>query len=235
MQWPRRRSDACRRGSGGYVKTGRNFLFSAERFGGSVHSSFRPLSNSARKNDDFMPPSMMSQGSTASPRPVAEDVEIGIDAGFGDRGAPVAAVALGRFDRRRHAAIAQRQQRLVVRMPLRLDVEVDVVEIGDQGAQPLALAVRDRGIFHRQPLVRGARAWGSAGSRWRRSGRRAPSGGRGAIMTSRNCAVRSRMLVQVVVCLRRQPDHVVELQVVHAVRGRSDRSCRGSRRWSRSC
>ena len=50
----------------GLGETGRNFLFSAERFGGSVHSSRRPLSNSARKNDAFMPPSMMSHGSTAS-------------------------------------------------------------------------------------------------------------------------------------------------------------------------
>ncbi len=40
--------------------------FSCCRFGGSVHSSRRPLSNSAWKNDSFMPPSMMSQGSTAS-------------------------------------------------------------------------------------------------------------------------------------------------------------------------
>ena len=103
-------------------------MFSFCRFGGSVHSSRSPLSNSARKNDVFMPPSMMSHGSTRVVRPVAEDVEVGVDAGLGDGGAPVAAVALGRFDRRRDAAIAERQQRLVVRMPLGLDVEVDVVD-----------------------------------------------------------------------------------------------------------
>ena len=48
------------------LQTGRNFAFSFWRFGGSVHSSRRPLSNSAWKNDAFMPPSMMSHGSTAS-------------------------------------------------------------------------------------------------------------------------------------------------------------------------
>ena len=32
---------------------------------------------------------MMSQGSTASLAAVAEDVEVGVDAGFGDRRAPV--------------------------------------------------------------------------------------------------------------------------------------------------
>ena len=79
-----------------------------------------------------MPPSMMSHGSTASLAAVAEDVEVGVDAGFGDRGAPVLAVALGGLDRRRDAAVAERQQRLVVGVPLGLDVEVDVVDVGDQ-------------------------------------------------------------------------------------------------------
>ena len=46
--------------------TGSSRAFSCCRFGGSVHSSRRPLSNSAWKNDAFMPPSMMSHGSTAS-------------------------------------------------------------------------------------------------------------------------------------------------------------------------
>ena len=81
-----------------------------------------------------MPPSMMSHGSTASRDAVAEDVEVGVDAGFGDRRAPVAAVALGRLDRRRDAPVAERQQRLVVRVPLRLDVEVDVVDVGRAAA-----------------------------------------------------------------------------------------------------
>ena len=100
---------------------------------------------------------MMSHGSTASSRPVAEDEEVGVDAGFRDGGAPVAAVALGRLDRRSHAPIAERQQRLVERMPLRLDVEVDVVDAGHQAAHPLDLPLDRRVVFHRQPLIRGAR------------------------------------------------------------------------------
>ena len=76
-----------------------------------------------------MPPSMMSHGSIASRAAVAEDVEVGVDAGFRDRRAPVLPVALGGLDGRRHAPVAERQQRLVVRMPLRLDVEVDVVDV----------------------------------------------------------------------------------------------------------
>ena len=97
----------------------------------------RPLfaeafSNSAWKNDAFMPPSMMSHGSTASPAAVAEDVEVGVDARFGDRRAPVLAVALGGLDGRRDAAVAEREQRLVVGVPLGLDVEVHVVDAGHQ-------------------------------------------------------------------------------------------------------
>ena len=112
----------------------RRRAFSFCRFGGSVHSSRSALSNSERKKLSFMPPSMMSHGSTASSRAVAEHEEVGVDARFGDGGAPVAAVALGRLDGRRDAAIAERQQRLVERMPLRLDVEVDVVDAGHQAA-----------------------------------------------------------------------------------------------------
>src|SRR4051812_32542544 len=44
---------------------------------------------------------------------IAEDEEIGVNLGFGNGRAPVAAVALRGFDRRRDAAVAQRQQRLV--------------------------------------------------------------------------------------------------------------------------
>src|SRR5215204_4857991 len=40
-------------------------------------------------------------------RPVAKDVEVGIDAGFGDRRAPIAAVALRGFDCRGDAPIAK--------------------------------------------------------------------------------------------------------------------------------
>src|SRR2546428_1354890 len=50
--------------------------------------------------------------------PVAEHVEVRIDAGFGARGTPVARVALRRFDYRCDPAVAERQQRLVERMPL---------------------------------------------------------------------------------------------------------------------
>src|SRR6185503_638454 len=49
-----------------YCSTGRRRAFSFCRFGGSVHSSRSPFSNSLRKNVSFMPPSMMSHGSTAS-------------------------------------------------------------------------------------------------------------------------------------------------------------------------
>ena len=69
--------------------------------------------------------------------------------------APLPAVQLRGFDCRRHAAIAERQQRLVVRVPLALDVEVGVVDAGDQLVKPLHLAF-DRGRrLHRQPLIRG--------------------------------------------------------------------------------
>ena len=45
---------------------GSSRAFSCWRFGGSVHSSRRPLANSLRKNVSFMPPSMMSHGRTRS-------------------------------------------------------------------------------------------------------------------------------------------------------------------------
>src|SRR5688500_15612070 len=54
-------------------------------------------------------------------RSIAEHEEVGIDACFGDGGAPVAAVALGGLDGGSDAPIPERQQRLVERMPLRLD------------------------------------------------------------------------------------------------------------------
>jgi hypothetical protein len=92
---------------------------------------------------------MMSQGRTAVAAAVAEDVEVRVEPCFRDGGAPLPAVPLGGFNRRRDAAVAEREQRLVVRVPLRLDVEVHVVETGEQLAQPFALRVRDGGIFHR--------------------------------------------------------------------------------------
>src|SRR6185503_4040196 len=44
-------------------------------------------------------------------RAVAEDVGVAVDAGLGDRRAPVLAVALGGGNRRRDAPVAERQQR----------------------------------------------------------------------------------------------------------------------------
>jgi len=41
-------------------------------------------------------------------------------------------------------AVAEREQRLEIGVPLRLDVEVDVVEVGHERAQPLPLAIRKR-------------------------------------------------------------------------------------------
>jgi hypothetical protein len=80
-----------------------------------------------------MPPSMICHGRNASSDfLVAVEVGVGVEAGLGDRGAPVAAVALGDFDDVRHTAVAQRQQALVVRMPLGLDVEVHVVDVRHQ-------------------------------------------------------------------------------------------------------
>src|SRR5262249_27470498 len=46
--------------------TGRRRAFSWARLGGRVHSSRSAFAYSAWKNDAFMPPSMMSQGSAAS-------------------------------------------------------------------------------------------------------------------------------------------------------------------------
>ena len=53
-------------GAAAHWITGSSRAFSCCRFGGSVHSSRSAFSNSAWKNDAFMPPSMMSHGSTAS-------------------------------------------------------------------------------------------------------------------------------------------------------------------------
>ena len=79
-----------------YWMTGRSLAFSCARFGGSVHSSRERLVElDCGRTHAFMPPSMMSHGSTASLAAVAEDVEVGVDAGFGHGGAPVLAVALG--------------------------------------------------------------------------------------------------------------------------------------------
>src|SRR5262249_22577939 len=49
-------------------------------------------------------------------RSIPEDVGIGVDARLSDRGAPVLAVALSSDDDRGHAPIAERQQRLVIRV-----------------------------------------------------------------------------------------------------------------------
>ena len=109
---------------------------------------------------------------------VAEHEEVGVDARFGHGGAPVAAVALGRLDGRRHAPVAERQQRLVERMPLRLDVEVDVVDAGHQAAHPLDLPL-DRA--RRPPSAATGRrcpASARAGSRCRRCARCARARGR---------------------------------------------------------
>ena len=70
-----------------------SFAFSAARFGGSVHSSRRLLSSSLRKNVSFMPPSMMLHGSTLSLAAIAKHEEVRIDAGIGNRAAPIAAIA----------------------------------------------------------------------------------------------------------------------------------------------
>ena len=49
-------------------------------------------------------------------RSVAKNVEAGVETGLRDGGPPLATVALCGFDGRGHAPIAERQQRLVVRM-----------------------------------------------------------------------------------------------------------------------
>src|SRR5688572_9752373 len=84
---------------------------------------------------------------------VTEHEEASVDTRFGDRGSPVPAVALRRLDCWRDAAVAERQQRLVERMPLRLDVEVNVVDAGHQRPHPLDLPLDDGVGLHRQPLV----------------------------------------------------------------------------------
>src|SRR5262245_20400065 len=70
-------------------------------------------------------------------RSVAEHEEVGIHSGLRDSGTPVPAIAFRGLDGWRHPSIAERQQRLVERVPLRLDVEVDVVDAGHQAAHPL--------------------------------------------------------------------------------------------------
>ena len=104
-------------------------------------------------------------------RPVAEDVEAGIDAGLLHGGAPVAAVSLGRLDRRSHAPISEGEQRLIEGMSLGFDVEVDVVDVGHQAVASACSFVRPR---HRLPSGATGRrclAWARAGSRCRRYAR----------------------------------------------------------------
>src|SRR5260221_12153781 len=69
------------------------------------------------------------------------DEEIGVHTGFRYGCAPVLAVSLGHLDRGGDPAIAERPQRLIVRMPLGLDVEAHVVDAGHQAPQPLDLSV----------------------------------------------------------------------------------------------
>src|SRR5262245_54029001 len=90
-------------------------------------------------------------------RTIAEHEEVSIDAGFSDGRAPVSAVALSGFDGVCHAPVPERQQRLVERMPFRLDVEVDVVDAAHERPHALDLAVDGSIVFHRQPLVRRSR------------------------------------------------------------------------------
>ena len=48
---------------------------------------------------------------------VAKDIEVAVEAGFGHRGAPVLAVALGDLHRGRDAPVAEREERLIVGVP----------------------------------------------------------------------------------------------------------------------
>ena len=120
--------------------TGRNFAFSFWRFGGSVHSSRRPLSNSGAEERRLHAAVDDVPGQHGVLRAVAEDVEVGVDARLRDGGAPLPPLRSAASIAGGDAPIAEREQRLVVRMPLRLDVEVHVVEARQQRAQPLALA-----------------------------------------------------------------------------------------------
>src|SRR5688500_4941898 len=63
---------------------------------------------------------------------IAEHEEVRIYSGVGNSAPPIAAVGLGGLNRRRHTAIAEREQSLVKRMTLRLDIEKDVVDIRRQ-------------------------------------------------------------------------------------------------------
>src|SRR5258708_7031943 len=80
-------------------------------------------------------PSMASRTSAsvsgsgrAAGGPIQVEVGRGVQARVGDGGAPVAAVFLGDLDDVGHAPIAQRQQALIVRVALGLDIEIHVVE-----------------------------------------------------------------------------------------------------------
>jgi len=64
--WNKSRLKAAATKSGAYDRTVRRRALSFWRFGGSVHSSRVALAISARKKLSFMPPSMMSHGSTGS-------------------------------------------------------------------------------------------------------------------------------------------------------------------------
>src|SRR5262245_10132900 len=146
-------------------------------------------------------------------RTIAEHEEVGIDARFGDGRPPVSAVALSRFDGVGHAPVPERQQRLIERMPFRLDVEVDVVDAAHERAHPLDLAVDGSIVFHRQPLVR------RSGFRHERvhTADDAPKLTAAALVAQHDVAKLQRKVAnrdEIVVSLRRQPNHEVELQVV---------------------
>src|SRR6266545_1563121 len=145
-------------------------------------------------------------------RAIAEHEEVRVDAALGHRGAPVSAVPLRHLDCRGDAPVAEREQRLVERMPLRLDVDVDVVDAGHQAPHPPDLALDRPIVFHRQPLVRGARL------RHERVDAADDTAdvAAGALVSQHDLAKLQRHVTdrhEVLVRLRRQPDHEVQLQV----------------------
>ena len=114
----------------------------------------------------------------------------------------------------RHAAVAERQQRLVERVPLRLDVEVDVVDVGRERAQALDLAVDRRVVLHRQPLIGGA----GLGHERVDAADDAADVPAALGVPHHDVAHLQRLIAdrhEVVVGLGGDADHVIELQVLH--------------------
>src|SRR5215831_2014661 len=190
-------------GLSSYPITGSSLTFSCWRLGGSVHSSRSDLSYSAWQD--------------AVVAPVAKDVRIGIDSRFGDGGTPVLSVALGRGNGRCDPLVAQGKQRLVVRMTLRLDVEVHVVDAGRQRSQPLDLSVHVRVAFHRQPLIR---CTGLGNQRVHAADDSADGATRPRVLEHPFAKLERQIANrhEIIVCLRGEPDHVIELQVLESVR-----------------